>query len=237
VGFLQNNPELGAVMTQAQLIDGHSRFIRYCTLPKGLKTPTNIYTFNYLIKALLKYSNFLFTPSAMVKTAVYKQDIKVWQEDLFKSSADLDVWLRIARKNPIGILPEPLFRYRISNTQWTAAVRRSTEKADFFTVMDAYILQPEINAFLGKRDWINYRKLERRDRMMRATNLFLEGKDIQANALCYDAFSSETLRASLTSKRDALTLTLGGMLKVFLYLSLETTGRKFFKGLIVRLKK
>lgn len=237
VDFLQTNPNVGAVLTEAKLIDEHSKTINYSELPKLFKTENNIYSFTQLFKGILKHSNFLFCPSAMVRTDVYKRSIIAWRGALFNTSADLDVWLRIAKLHTIGILPLPLINYRISSSQWSAKVRRNTKKADFFLVIDFYLKQPFVKQIVTRDDLQNYNHLQRRDRVMRAVNLFLQNKYLEAKSLCYDVFSLSALKEGMVNKRGRLTLILGGSVKLFLFLKIENAGKFMLQGLLLRLHK
>ncbi|TAL63582.1 MAG: glycosyltransferase [Legionella sp.] len=237
VEFFKINPNVGAVLTEAQLIDEHSKKIKYSKLPESFKTKNNIYNFSQLFKGILKYSNFLFCPSAMVKTDVYKNDIKTFRGELFKTSADLDVWLRIAQDYTIGIIPLPLINYRISSNQWSSKLRRSTSKADFFLVMDFYLQQDCVKKILTRQDMDNYKSLDRRDKAMRAVNLFLQNKGRDAQALCKDIFSWKSLHEAFKNKRGKLTLILGSMVTFFLLINREKLGQKVIERLISRLGK
>src|SRR5690606_21225201 len=103
----------------AGLIDENGKNIGAIGLPKGLLSANNLYSFEEIFKTVLRQSNFMICPSVMARTAVYQQEIKSWRGELFKSSADLDVWFRILQKHSVGILPRRLMRYRISSNQWS----------------------------------------------------------------------------------------------------------------------
>lgn len=237
IAFLENNPQVGAVFTQARLIDEHAKPIRLCHLPKNVKKSSNIYTFSELLKGILEHANFLFCPSAMVRTGIYKNDIIAWNKEAFGTSADLDVWLRIAKNQDIAILPNALINYRISNSQGSATVRRNTGRADFFRVTDFYLQQPSVQKFLTKQDLENYRNLERRDNVMRAVNLYRQHHHFEVKSLCFDVFSIAAIKAALRSKQGALTFVLGNLLRSLELLQLHDVGIKIVEGLMVKLKK
>lgn len=132
VTFLEANPDAGAVFTEASLIDDNGKIIGNLGLPQKLVAAGHLYDFKTIFKSVLQYSNFLICPSAMVRTEVYQQDIKSWQGEAFKTSADLDVWFRILQHHAIGVLSERLIRYRISLNQCSANLRARTVRSDFF---------------------------------------------------------------------------------------------------------
>lgn len=237
VDFLQANTEVGVVLTAAQLIDEQSKPIKICTVPSKIANANNMYSMSQLVKGILQYSNFLFCPSAMVRSAIYKNEITTWRGNLFASSADLDVWLRIASNHLLGILPMPLLNYRISSSQWSAQVRRNTERADFFKVMDFYLQQPMVQEFVNKKDLDHYADLERRDKVMRAVNCFLQDRKSEANNLCAQVLSLTGIRSACKSKRAFLSFAMGALLRLLLMLKAENSGKQIVQGLMVKFKK
>ena len=90
-----------------------------------------------LLNLILINHNFLICPSLMIRTSVLKE-LQNWNW-FFKSSADLEMWLRVASKFKIGILNSYLISCRISSKQWSETTRKRTARADFFVVMRFYI--------------------------------------------------------------------------------------------------
>lgn len=236
VEFFQNHSDVGLVLTMARLIDANSNPLSVCTVPKSVVTDSNIYDFNRLIKGVMQNGNFMFCPSAMVRTSIYKNEIKSWRGDLFGSSADLDLWLRIALAHKVAILPEPLLNYRISSSQFSALVRRSTERADFFKVMDFYLHNSYVQC-LSPKDIMNYRTLEQRDQIMRALNLFLQSKNNEARTLTQQVYSLSFLKVATSSQRGAMIWLLGALLRALLVLNINAGGRKLLHGLMARYNK
>lgn len=225
VAFLEAHPDAGAVFAEASLIDEAGNITGEIRMPKDIQPQNGLYDFATMLKAVLRYSNFFICPSAMVRTQVYQQEIKCWRGELFKSSADLDLWLRILRHHPIGYLTEPLMRYRISNNQWSARVRLGTERADFFLVTDHYLAKESIRTLLTQDDLRHYGWLERRDRAMRAVNLLLTDRPRQAKELLIDICSRDALNAAVTTKRGLLVLLIGLYVMLLTSLGLSKIGK------------
>jgi glycosyltransferase involved in cell wall biosynthesis len=225
VAFFEAHPEAGAVFTEASTIDEMGKEIGKFCIPNYIKSLGGLYDFSTMFKALLMYSNFFVCPSVMVRTRVYKQEIKCWLGERFKSSADLDVWLRIMQHHPVGYLKEPLMRYRISSSQGSAKVRLGTKRADFFLVIDHYLAQDFVRSFITAKDIINYRNLDRRDLVMRAVNLYITGCSRQASELIKDVFSLEALKSALKSKQGIFVLIVGSYLKFLVLLRLNKIGK------------
>ena len=225
VAFLENHTEAGAVFTEARMINDKGKVIGEIHFPVGMGSFDRHYEFDKLFKAVLLHSNFLVCPSVMVRTKVYKQVIKFWREDLFRSSADLDVWFRISKECPIGLLPLPLMRYRIGENQYSANVRSSTNRADFFLVIEHYLKQEEVQAFLTVSDFENYKRLDRRDKVVRAVNCVLHAKPSDAEHLLHDLFSYEAWRAGIQTKRGFGVLLVGLYLRGLLLFRMEKIGQ------------
>lgn len=203
VNFLNGNPEAGGVFTEAEVMDEKGEIVGAIHFPKDLRIhgARNL-SFFEVFKALLRHSNFLICPSAMVRTSIYKNCIKRWRGEMFGSSADLDVWLRIARQTNLGILPEALMNYRVSDLQFSAKVRKQTDRADFFRVIDHYLQKYDIIEALTQSDLNNYKKLVQRDTVMRAINLFLFNEFVRCKSLLKDLYISDVLCEILRDKRS-----------------------------------
>ncbi len=229
VAYLEAHPEAGAVFTEASLIDEGGLQIGSIQLPQDVALMKGPYNFATLFKAVLRHSNFFICPSFMVRTHIYQQEIVCWRGDMFGTSADLDVWLRILERYTIGHLPEALIRYRISNAQWTARIRKETARADFFRVVDHYLEQDNVRSLLERRDLQNYARLEQRDRVMRAINFYLTGQYGEAQGLLSDIFSWDAVRSALLTKRGVGVLAAGIYLRILLLLGLDKLGQASFR--------
>jgi glycosyltransferase involved in cell wall biosynthesis len=228
VAFLELNPEAGAVFTEAKLIDNAGHEFGNIEFPAEFNSSAHLYDFEIIFKAILRHSNFLICPSVMARTDVYQQEIKGWRGDMFGSSADLDVWLRIAGRHPVGLIPMQLMRYRISSNQGSAQVRLQTVRADFFKVVDYNLSLAEVRVLLNQADLQNYARLERRDKVMCAINLFLAGRTGEVRPLLTDIYSKDALSAALQGKRGLGVLIAGILLKIFLLLRLNDSGKIIF---------
>lgn len=226
VNFLEAHPDVGATFTAAGLIDEDGHPIGSIKFPGEILAADGIHDFPALMKAILRHSNFLVCPSAMARTSLYQDEIKHWRGDLFRSSADLDVWLRIATMHNVGFIPAPLLRYRISSNQFSARIRLQTERPDFFLVIDHYMAKPAVRQLLSKQDFENYNRLDRRDRVMRAVNCIITGKMSSAPALLDDIFSWSSIKASIQTKRGLGVICAGMYLKLLLWLKLESFGQR-----------
>lgn len=213
VAFLEANPDVGAVFTGARTIDENGVLLGAIGRVPGVSGSVVRYSFRELLQTMLLHHNFLICPSAMVRTEIYQEDIREWGGSLFRSSSDIDTWLRLASKTPIAVLNAFLMSYRISGAQFSNTIRNRTERADFFLVMDNYLSRPDVLCLLTKDDLRHYGWLERHENVARAINLFILGRSIEAKELLRGFFSSDTFSAAMHSRRGLVTLAGGGLLR------------------------
>jgi GT2 family glycosyltransferase len=114
VAFLEQHPDAGAVFTLCALIDDGGREIgRVDRLPAGIAR-AGLVQYPSLLDAVLRHRTIVLpTPSALVRRAVY-EDVGLFST-AYGLRGDLEMWLRIARSQPIGVLEEILFRYRVGS--------------------------------------------------------------------------------------------------------------------------
>lgn len=187
VAFLQAKPDVCAVFTLSQGIDESDRPIRQGTtqLPPELRGQC-CFDFPTLFNAILKHTDFISTPTLLARRETL--DTVGRFDYRFGSAADLDLWLRMARWRPIGIIAEPLHRYRISPQQGSAQMERTrTFEAHYFAVMDHYLAMPEVRA-CAQADALKFYEMQRSiDRVGRAMRLLINGQTTEAGALLQQA--------------------------------------------------
>lgn len=231
VGFFREHPLAGGVFTQARLIDEAGTVIGSLELPASLRDAGPLYDFAQIFKAVLRHSNFLICPSFMARTEIYQQEIGTWRGGLFRSSADLDVWLRVLERHPCGILPEHLMRYRISSQQQSAPVRGTTDRSDFFAVTDYYLEKPAVRALLDDNDLRNYARLERRDRAVRSLNALLSQQADKARELSAGLISRTSFADAFDSRRGLMTLGLAAVVRLSIALRASAITLPFLRYL------
>jgi len=233
VDFLERNLNAGAVFTQATLINELGKKIRnHNGIPFMEQSKTHCYDFQTVFKLILKYSNFLIFPSAMVRTKIYKREIRKWRYNLFLSGSDLDVWLRIAKSHMIGILPNRLMRYRISPTQGSAFLLRERKfRSHLFLVLDYYLSKKWVNSFLSDKDFINFERLKRSDKAVRAINLYLNNEAQKAYHLVKYSLNYDTFLAAISGYRGFATLV--ALLLTYLFINFKL--RKIGQFIMIRI--
>lgn len=237
VSFLEANPKTGALFTAATTIDTDGNPTGKIGQNKVDDNNASVYDFTLLLKAVLKNGNFLVCPSALVPTWIYKYEIQRWRGEIFRSSADLDVWLRIAGTHTVAILTKPLMRYRVDDKQFSNKVRNRIERADFFLVMDHYLAKPSVQIQLSHIDQQNYRQLMANDKLWRAINQFQSGNLTQARLLIRGMLNPEALHAAYSSKRGMLMLLTSLTLHLMIALRMKRIGNYFINMLRTEFNK
>lgn len=230
VAFLEMYPEAGGVGTMAAIIDENG-------ITKGeLKIPTELiskapplYEIKDILPALLKYGNsFLICPSMMARHDVYKNEIKKWREELFKSAADADVWLRIAEKHKLGIINKKLIRYRHSTSHFSYQYNTlRTIRGDGFLVFDYYV--NKYNDILTAQDRENYRFSEKKDEIIRAIHHSLKHEYNNAKLLLKGLLDRDILKLGIKNVRNMKIYFAGIMLTIGLKIGLGYAIAKILK--------
>jgi glycosyltransferase involved in cell wall biosynthesis len=136
VDYLERHPDVGAVFASDVFVDGQARELGRLSLPPELSGDRPL-DYATVLDALLRYKNsFLRCPTALVRTAVYRE-LGGYRDDRFKNTSDLEMWLRIARSYRLAVLEEHLLRYRRghgSSSERYHAVRTDPER--FFEILD-----------------------------------------------------------------------------------------------------
>jgi glycosyltransferase involved in cell wall biosynthesis len=136
VAFLQAYPEAAAVFSLSVFIDVLGRECGRVRVPAEVKVGGPV-DHRMILHALLLHKNtFICGPTSMVRASVYK-DVGPYREDVFGIASDLEMWVRIAEKRPIGILDEYLHRYRFGHGNLSQKYyRHRTELERYFHIMD-----------------------------------------------------------------------------------------------------
>ncbi|RYG90241.1 MAG: glycosyltransferase [Alphaproteobacteria bacterium] len=221
VAYLDKNPDVVAVFTEATAIDEHGNPIGALGgVPKHVGNTTQL-DFRSLLRSMLLFHNFLVCPSLMVRTDVLRRHIPTWSSARFRSAGDVDMWLKLSAIGPIAVLGERLMRYRISTSQYSHINRNRVERADFFLVIDDYLQRPEVRKLLSPADFRHYRWLDRHERVARAMNLVGMERYEDSRALLIGAFTIDTVVAALCTRRGLVTL--AGLVLLRLVLSIGRT--------------
>jgi hypothetical protein len=205
VAFLTAHPEVGAVFCLDLFVDADNRAYGKLELPMDLR---GLGTLSYaqVLNGLLRYKNrFLMCPGAMVRAAAYRA-VGTYRQVPFGIAADLEMWMRIAQRYPLGILEEHLFRYRHFHGNWTQRYNylRAVPE-EYFAVVDHYLAEggrelaaPDaLDAHEGHRD---------EDRLFIGASHYIRGDLAQARAVLAHIRARRIVRARTLQRGRLLAL-------------------------------
>jgi glycosyltransferase involved in cell wall biosynthesis len=186
VEWLEQHPEAAVVFCSDIFIDAEGRRLDVLELPpdvrgsKPLEYPT-------VLNALMKYTNvFPRTPTALVRASVYRE-LGGYRGQALKNTAEIDMWLRIARVHAVGTLEERLIlRRRHGGSSAGRYHRMRTDRFRFFDVMDAELAR-------GGRDVatreaiVAYDAHQSVDAILRTVNHYILGDRAAARSVLREA--------------------------------------------------
>jgi len=147
VAFLTDRLNCQAVSVHARVIDGSGQYTGDRMIPKELQNNVSKeieLSREELIELSFKYGNFITCPSVLFRTDILKNYIKEFKGSRFKSSADLNVWLRVTEKGNFGFINRPLINYRLSSSSFSFNLARArTHDHDLFLVLDDFLNQQQ----------------------------------------------------------------------------------------------
>ena len=136
VAWLERHPEAGAVFCSDVFVDGEGRELGRLSLPPEVRGERPL-DYRTVVNTLLTHTNvFLRCPTALVRASVYRE-VGCYRDDEFKNSSDMEMWLRLARSHPIGVLEEHLLLYRRGHGSSSEQYHRMrTDPFRFFRIVD-----------------------------------------------------------------------------------------------------
>ncbi|MBT7600420.1 MAG: glycosyltransferase [Anaerolineae bacterium] len=219
VAIMQSYPNVGAVFTGRLMIDEENRPIRMgiVKLPDDLKGQLK-FQFDALLNGLLTYDNFLSTPSVMLRRSVI-DTVGSFNERQFLSSADLEMWLRIAYLGyEIAIIDQPLLKYRISKKQWAEQYNETrTDLADIFRVMDYYLSKPDVKILAQSQSLSLYEVRRLADNVLCVMKLLTKGRTVDAKNRMLGLMQWQHVLLALKYPRAFIILLRGLLLYVSTY--------------------
>ena len=205
VAFLTDHPDAGAVFCLDVFVDADNIAYGQLELPHDLHGHATL-NYEQVLNGLLRYKNrFLMCPGAMVRASVYRE-VGTYRQDPFGIAADLEMWVRIARHHPLGVLDEHLFRYRHFHGNWTQRYNHlRTKSEEFFAVMDHYLADGgrPIATTRALRDYEGHRD---EDRLRIAVSHYIRGDLASARAVLSEIRARCIARAEILQRGRLLIL-------------------------------
>ncbi len=183
VRFLIEHPEAGAVFALDTWIDSNGHCFGQTRLPPGLPDPAEL-TLPDVITSLMRHKNHVLRgPSFMARSEVLA-DVGRFEPTRFSIQGDLDYYLRLLSRYPIGIVAKPLLRYRQDVTQVsTGYFHLRTEEEHFFEIVDRCVAANGLDPRIDGATRTEYEFHRADDRTTRAANFVILGDPAAAQAL------------------------------------------------------
>jgi glycosyltransferase involved in cell wall biosynthesis len=136
VDWLIAHPEAGAVYTSVVFVDRGGEEFGRLQLPPEVRGDRPLEYSAVLNALLLRKNRFLTCPTALVRAEAYRE-VGGYRDDEFKNTSDLEMWLRIARRYPVGVLEDQLLLYRRGSGSSSERYHRlRTDQERFFRILD-----------------------------------------------------------------------------------------------------
>jgi glycosyltransferase involved in cell wall biosynthesis len=139
VRVFEQHPSVGAVFCLDIFVDEGGTEYHRLRLPHDVPGSTPL-QYPVVVNALLRHKNaFLVCPTAMVRASVHR-DVGLYDQDRWRNSSDLDMWLRIAARRDLLVLNEHLMRYRHFEDQSSRRYHKLRVVPErFFDIMDHHL--------------------------------------------------------------------------------------------------
>jgi hypothetical protein len=179
---------------------------------------------------LLRNKNILFCcPTFMARREVFTS-VGLFDAERYDIAADLDLWIRIVRQYPVGILNERLMCYRHMSSQWSSRYKYLRTEQDLsLTIMQRYLAEDGWREKLSRNDVIEDAFHRCDDATFRAANWVIRGEPIRARDLLRGRYPWRTLLIRLRRRKLRVLL-----LRAILKFGLATSTWPWLRPVLMR---
>lgn len=192
VTWLSAHREAGAVFAMDVYIDPSGREFGRTILCEDFRD-RELYGYREVLNGQLRYGNvFLRAATNLVRASLYAE-VGPYSEE-WGLRGDIEMWLRLSRAAPIGILDEPLAAYRWGHDNESARYERARVEPELtFELLDALL---EVDGELAESGALRAFEARRAEDLLTvAVNRYVSSGDSSARA----ALAKARLRAILGS--------------------------------------
>ncbi|OGC94444.1 MAG: hypothetical protein A2W25_08725 [candidate division Zixibacteria bacterium RBG_16_53_22] len=177
VRFFLEHPECGAVFTGCTFIDETGKFTSHTPvrLPRAL-TKQSVFDFKAVFNGMMRYGLPLVAPSIMLRRGTWRRAGKL--DRRFGQAVDTEMWLRLAKEAPIGIVDRPLVRRRIhgKSDSFRGLIAYRHALLPIVDVFDAYLTDPSVVPLVEDSTKERYRFYRAGEQARVAINFLADGK-------------------------------------------------------------
>jgi hypothetical protein len=194
--YLKEHPQVGVVFALSRFLDANGQVTSEAKVPAALAA-TDTIDCRTLTEVMLRYKNvFLAAPSAMLRRSAF-DFLGGFDQEGYGAQADGEMWLRMSRSFPVGLLHEHLFGYRFHPAQWSRRIHNTrTTREPYFRMIDAHLSQPGVRTGLSAEALTRHRVWEAKDETERAANALVLGDRVQSRAILRASLVRPLLRSS-----------------------------------------
>jgi glycosyltransferase involved in cell wall biosynthesis len=215
VAYLTAHPEVGAVFCADIFVDAEGREYNRLVLPTEVSGDRPL-DYATVLNTLLTYKNrFLVCPTAMIRSAVHR-DVGVYRQSRYRNTADLEMWLRIARRYPIAVLESHLMKYRHFHGNSSQRYHRlRTAPENFFVILDEYLAAGDRALATGDA-LVEYEAHRSEDRLMAAISHYIRKEMVEGRSTLRDVDLGAIMGASVVQRWRLLLIAIGmwGLLRL-----------------------
>ena len=134
----------------------------------------------------------------------------------FRTSSDIDLYLRMARRwGDIGVIDEPLHKYRVSSSQGSAMIAIGrTELPDFYKAIEAHLKDPNEMKAVQPQSLAFYEMYRAADHVICAQNSLVQRKIAMAQEHLRETLKVRHFMTALKRPRTLVRLLTGAGLWV-----------------------
>ena len=164
----------------------------------------------------------------MVRTELWKE-VGSFRGEMFDSSADLDMWLRIlSTGHTVRIINEPLIMYRESAHSFSYHYKRERLDAHHSLLVLRHYVSLEKDC-LSRSELSDYEFMEFKDAVSRAINYLIQEDRRTARSLVLQHLSWRVLNAARHSLWQAKVFFVGLSTVVLTFVRLGDSGREYVR--------
>lgn len=227
VEWLTRYPDAAAVFCSLVFVDQDGREFQRLVLPSEVRGNRPLEYPEVLNTLMSRKNSFLMCPTALVRGSVYRE-LGTYRPDEFKNTSDLEMWLRIARRYPIGVLADQLVRYRRGHGSSSERYHRlRTDQERFFRIVDLELDEQGGRRVATPQALRDHEAHRAEDTLMRSVNLYILGRSHEARSTLSE-LRVRDLAASRRVQRFRL-MALAASMQLLLRLPRSSTVARMFE--------
>ncbi len=215
VAYLLSHPEAAAVFTMCHFMDEGGKIYGGLDLLPELMGREYL-RYEDVFPSMLRYGNIMFPcPTFMARREVLA-DVGPFDPEHWDIVADQEMWLRLIRRYPVGVLNERLLRYRHGEWQWSRRWKHLRTQPDrALDVMELFLEKDNWRARLRPADLVELHYQRCDDATTRAANAVILGEAPLARKLLQGRYPYSALLNNIR-RRKVRVLLLRGLMKTAL---------------------